>query len=879
MRTLVMSQNSIRAVDKSVRRVLPALVLAFMAAPALARGAADDHFDEVIRPILEDNCYTCHAFGVNKGNVDLEALADADDWTQPDARATWLAVLKNVQAEIMPPSDHPQPSDEERELLLDWITFDAFALDPEHPDPGRVTVRRLNRTEYRNTIRDLMGVDFNTEAEFPADDTGHGFDTIADVLTISPLLMERYIAAAQDIVGRAVPTTSGTVPERSISGRRFRPVGEGRSNRPSSGPERRFGGFVRVEGPLSLSYYEPAEVATTIEVEHDGTYQVVLNLSATERYVEDQFDSNRCLFVVSVDGEEQLRREFSRQSSQSYRFPIDLDWTAGNHEMTLTVEPLTPEAEQVRSLTLRIDSLTVLGPFEDEHLVRPPNYERFFPGTVPDDPEALRQYTRELLSRFATRAFRRPVGDETADRLTDLALVIAAEPGRTFEAGVSQAMVAVLASPRFLFREEGIEPGDPGPHPLIDEYALASRLSYLLWSTMPDDELFALADRGELRANLGAQVERMLADERSNQFVRNFVGQWLQVRNIDSIPVNAFAVLSRDEPPDPEAEARRERFRELRRKPFEELTDAEKAELDEVRDQFRRAGDRFRQFEMDRGLRIAMRRETELLFETILREDRSLIELLDSDYTFLNERLARQYGIEGIEGDEMRRVDLPPDSPRGGILTQGTILAVTSNPDRTSPVKRGLFILENILGTPPAPPPPNIPSLEEAGKDLGGRVPSVREAMELHRSDPLCNSCHNRMDPLGLALENFNALGMYREVERTGPIDSSGVLITGEPFQSVQELKRILAEDRRQDFYRCLVEKMLTYALGRGLEYHDVQTIDALVNRLNANDGRASELILGIIESAPFQRRRGPAGQTTANATTSDPDDRILGTD
>jgi hypothetical protein len=398
---------------------------------------------------------------------------------------------------------------------------------------------------------------------------------------------------------------------------------------------------------------------------------------------------------------------------------------------------------------------------------------------------------------------------------------------------------------------------------------------------MPDDELFALADRGELRANLAEQVDRMLADERSNQFVRNFVGQWLQVRNIDSIPINAFAVLSRDEPPDPEAEARRERFRELRRKSFEDLTDAEKAELDEVREQFGRARDRFRQFELDRGLRVAMRRETELLFETIVREDRILIELLDSDYTFLNERLARHYGIEGVEGDEMRRVELPPDSPRGGILTQGTLLAVTSNPDRTSPVKRGLFILDNILGTPPAPPPPDIPSLEEAGKDLGGRIPSVREAMELHRSDPLCNSCHNRMDPLGLALEHFNALGMYREVERTGPIDSSGVLITGEPFRSVRDLKRILAQDRRQDFYRCLVEKMLTYALGRGLEYHDVHTVDTLADRLESDGGRASALILGIIESAPFQRRRGPAGTTTAdaNTTTSDPGDRIIGTD
>lgn len=856
----------------------PLLAALMLAVPALALGddTALERFEEQIRPILEDNCFACHALGINKGNVDLEALADA--WDSPDSRSTWLNVLKNVQAEIMPPSDHPAPSDEDREILTSWIKSDAFQIDPQQPDPGRVTVRRLNRTEYRNTIRDLLGVDYNTDAEFPPDDTGHGFDTIGDALNISPLLMEKYIAAAQDIVIRTVPTNSGTTPERSISGQRFRPIGEQDDENVPAPEENRGRRPGRGEGSLSLSYYEPAEVNTTIEVERDGRYELALNFSATERYVDGIFDNNRCRLAFAVDGETVFDREFTRQGGQSYRFPFEQDWTAGPHELTLTLEPLTDE-EQVRSLTIRVDSVTLQGPFGEEHLVKPPNYDRFFPGEIPDDLDGRRAYIHDLLSRFATRAFRRPVGVETADRLTELALAIADEPNQTVEGGVAQAMVAVLASPRFLFREEGLEPDSPGPYPLIDEYALASRLSYLLWSTMPDDELSSLAERGELRANLREQVERLMADERSDQFVRNFVGQWLQVRNIDSVPINTFAILSRDEPQDPEAEARRERFRELRRKSPEELTEAERAELDEVRDSFFRSRDRFQRFELDGGLRRAMRRETEMLFETIVREDRSLIELIDSDYTFLNDRLARQYGIEGVEGDEMRRVDLPADSPRGGILTQGTVLAVTSNPDRTSPVKRGLFILENILGTPPAPPPPDIPSLEEAGKDLGGRIPSVREAMELHRSEPLCNSCHNRMDPLGLALENFNPLGMYREEERTGPIDSSGVLITGEPFQNVKELKRILANDRRRDFYRCLVEKMLTYALGRGLEYHDVQTVDALVDHLESSDGRASSLIFGVVESAPFQRRRASAGQETAAQNQHDPEDRIAGTD
>ncbi|WP_158633615.1 DUF1592 domain-containing protein [Tautonia sociabilis] len=838
-------------------RLLPLAILVW-SGPALQAVGEEpwsrDRFEEQILPILEDHCYSCHGLGITKGGVDLEGLAAADDWKAAGSQETWLAVLKNVRSGLMPPLGEPRPSDEQERLLQDWIKFGALGIDPEQPDPGRVTVRRLNRVEYRNTIRDLIGVDYDTTAEFPPDDTGHGFDTIGEVLTISPLLMEKYIAAAQEIIGRVVPTTSGIVPERKLPGSRFR--AEGEEEEPDDRRSRR--------GSRSLSYDEPKTVSTTVEVPHDARYHLIFSLSAHEQYVAGQPDLNSCLVTLRADGEELLRREFTRQSGASYRLEFDRDWEAGPHELSVELEPVESDAEQVGSLTLRIDELTVRGPFDEKYLVRPANYDRFFPEPVPDDPDARRQYARALLSRFASRAFRRPVGDETADRLADLALAVASEEGRTFEAGVAQAMVAVLASPRFLFREEGIEPGSTGPFPLIDEYALASRLSYFLWSTMPDDELFRLAEQGTLRENLAAQVDRMLADRRSDQFLRNFVGQWLQVRDVEGVPINAFAVLSRDRPEDPEAERRRDRFRELRQKPAEELTDDEKAELERIRDEFRRSFERFRRFEFDGELRRAMRRETELLFEHVVREDRSLVELLDSDYTFLNERLAELYGIEGIEGDEMRRVDLPPDSPRGGILTQGTVLAVTSNPDRTSPVKRGLFILENILGTPPAPPPPNIPSLEEAGKGIEGRTPTLREALELHRSQPLCNSCHNRMDPLGLALENFNALGMYREVDRSGPIDPAGTLITGESFASVQELKRVLAEDRRRDFYRCLTEKLLTYALGRGLEAPDVQTVDTLVDRLEAAGGRPSALIAGIIESPSFQRRRSPSSPEAA---------------
>ncbi len=301
--------------------------------------------------------------------------------------------------------------------------------------------------------------------------------------------------------------------------------------------------------------------------------------------------------------------------------------------------------------------------------------------------------------------------------------------------------------------------------------------------------------------------------------MRNFVGQWLQARAIDTVDINARAVIARDERPDPKVRDQRARFRELIRKPPESLTDAEKKELAAARLAFRNGFRRFAQFNLTRDLRFAMRRETEMCFEHVLRTDHSLLELLDSDYTFLNERLAKYYGIEGVTGPQMRLVKLPPDSPRGGVLTQGTVLAVTSNPDRTSPVKRGLFLLDNILGSPPPPPPPDIPALEDAevGKDA-----TLRETLAAHRSQALCSSCHSRMDPLGLALENFNALGRWRDKERGKPVDASGQLLTGESFRTVRELKHILATQRHLDYYRCLTEKLLTYALGRGLEYDDV---------------------------------------------------------
>jgi Protein of unknown function (DUF1592)/Protein of unknown function (DUF1588)/Protein of unknown function (DUF1585) len=438
-----------------------------------------------------------------------------------------------------------------------------------------------------------------------------------------------------------------------------------------------------------------------------------------------------------------------------------------------------------------------------------------------------------------------------------LAEGIYSQPGATFEKGVGQAMAAVLASPRFLFREECFEIDPDHAFPWVDEYALASRLSYFLWSSMPDEELFRLADEHKLRENLPQQFERMLADSKSKEFIEEFAGQWLRARDVENWVVDARAVLARENP-DRRRDGLRDRFRKLAQQDPEKMTDEQKEEFRRVREQFFKKFGEFRRAELSGDLRRAMRRETEMQFEYIVREDRSLLELVDADYTFLNEALAKHYGIEGVKGDKMRRVDLPEDSVRGGVLTQGTTLVVTSNPDRTSPAKRGLYVLENLLGTPPPPPPPNIPSLEQTEAEMSGKSPTTRELLERHRADPLCSSCHNRMDPLGLALENFNPLALYREEERNQKIDAAGELITGEKFEGVKELKHILATAHAKDFYRCATEKMLTYALGRGLEYNDVEAVDQILARLEREDGRASALLTGIVESAPFLRTRPP---------------------
>jgi hypothetical protein len=381
---------------------------------------------------------------------------------------------------------------------------------------------------------------------------------------------------------------------------------------------------------------------------------------------------------------------------------------------------------------------------------------------------------------------------------------------------------------------------------------------------MPDNELMRLAAEGRLRANLSAQMDRMLKDRRSEALIKDFAGQWLRTRDIATVPIEERAVLARESAPDPNRERNRKRYHELADKSEQDLTPQEKEELANIRAERIKFFSRPLRAELNYELRSAMRAETEGVFAYVLREDRNLLELIDADYTFLNERLARHYGITNVAGSDMRLVRLPPDSPRGGVITEGTVLVVTSNPTRTSPVKRGVFILDSILGTPAPPPPPNIPPLEDATKGLTNHTPSLRETLAAHRENPMCASCHNRLDPLGLALENFNALGMWRDKELSQPIDASARLITGEEFANVKELKRVLIKNHAGDFYRALTEKLLTYALGRGLEYYDVETVDQIVSRIEKSNGRPSALLSGIVESAPFQKCRTQVAGTAS---------------
>jgi len=755
--------------------------------PALAR------YHHEIQPLLDQYCYECHGDGQHKGQLAFDKLNGEKDVV--GNRALWLSVLKNTRAGLMPAEGEPGPTPQEMAKLESWIKSDVFRIDPANLDPGHVTLRRLNRVEYRNTVRDLMGVDFDTDVEFPPDDTGNGFDNLGDILTVAPLLLEKYLQAAEAIVTQAVPTAPvlDTLPAQ--------------------------------EGPArELPFGQAGHVARRITVATEGSYPVRFDLTLAG----PDTDLTRCTVTLRVDGKPRKVVDLVGNYHHTIHFDGYEKFRVGSHNLAVDLVPLSiPETGS--PAVLRIVAIEAGAPGAPLQHFTHETYLHFFPdGPAPQPAPARFEYARSILRQFASKAFRRPADEAKVEQLAEIARSVYTQPGKTFEQGVARAMMVVLASPHFLFRLELPAPADRQlRYARVDDYSLASRLSYFLWSSMPDAPLLDEAAHGTLRQNLPAEIKRMLANSRSEEFVRNFTGQWLQARDIEFVPIDLRLALALPRPA---------------------------------------PGEKPPEFEM--SLRHSMRRETEMVFGYIMHDDRSVKELIESDYTYLNAPLAKHYGIPDVTTAAMVRVTLAPDSPRGGVLTEGTILAVTSNPNRTSPVKRGQFILDSILGTPAPPPPPNIPALEDAAHGIKGHTPSLREMLELHRREPLCASCHTRMDPPGFALENFSAAGTWRTTDGHHPIDASGELATGETFHNAREMKHILATDHQIDFYRCLTEKMLTYALGRGLQDFDVETVDRIVTRLQQGDGQFSALLVGIAESTPFQKQRNRLAASPATSVT-----------
>lgn len=800
-------------------------------------------YQSVVLPILERYCYGCHAEGGTEGDFVLdefpsnEILANDTD--------TWWAVLKNVRADVMPPDGEDRPTETEKRVLFDWITGRVFSSSRDPLDPGPVSLRRLNRMEYRNTIRDLMGVEFDTSVEFPPDDTGDGFDNNADALSISPLLTEKYIDAARDIVDRAVPKTSRVIPDQTLE------------------PE----GFVRTEDSNStrLSFDQAATATATFRVAQAASYRIVIPIAIDGSF---DFDASRARVQLRFDDEILHDEEYGWRNKFELEIAIQRQLAKGEHAISFELTPINAGDNEERSqqtsgtfVKLQIPSVRIEGPLDPKTWQKPNGYERFFHLDEPPLGASARlQYATEVLRRFCRRAYRGPVDERHLTRLLEVAGFSngseeADSDTLSFEQRIGRAMTAVLASPRFLFRVEKPRIDSDGPYPEIDDFALASRLSYFLWSTMPDEELFQLAEQGLLRERLDKQVARMLQDERADRLVDNFVGQWLQTRDVTSVSIDPLAALGvRDE--------------------YEKLADyllttesgrrppPEDAPL-EHQDAFKRYKEiRELRTLLDDELRQDMGLETKRTFAYVLQENRSVIELLHSNYAFLNERLAAHYGVPGVEGNKLRKVSLPEDSQLGGVLTQGTFLLVTSNPTRTSPVKRGLFILDNILGTPAPPAPAAVPELEESADHSQIENPTLRQLLEIHRSEALCRSCHARFDPLGLAFENFTAIGTWRDTENGEPIRPGGRLISGEEFENVTQLKQILVGPRRLDFYRCLSERMLSYAIGRSLDFGDEIAIEQITRDLDENEGRAQRIITGVVGSTAFHRMRRPGTES-----------------
>jgi hypothetical protein len=755
--------------------------LAFLALlpplPAALPQDSSGEFETRVRPLLASHCFGCHGPKKREAKLDLSTVRTEAELAR-DPRI-WLQVVKQVRGRFMPPEDAPKPLPEaDRERIWSWLEGAVARIDDRAPrDPGRVTLRRLNRAEYTNTIRDLVGLELSPADDFPADDVSEGFDTLGDVLSLPPMLLEKYLDAADRVLDRAIVTDGPVV------------LLEKRVEAESLAREGARDGVV--EMPFER------EFTVALSVPASGRYEI------RARGRQERSPDGAAVIAVKVDGVESALVSVREEGTASAAFEL----AAGERRLGIRHTP--PRAfqknETVPDTRLFLDWIEIAGP------ERAASHRRIFFVEPGAGEAAERDAARRIVERFAARAFRRPVSSDEVGRLVAL-YDAGRRKGKGFAAAVRLGLWSILVSPHFLFRvERDTADRDESGHVRLGDWEIASRLSYFLWSTMPDGPLLELAARGKLRdpAVLRSEVRRMLADGRARALVENFGLQWLGLRRFDQVH------------PD--------------REMYPVFTEP---------------------------LRQAMVEEVRLFLANLVREDRPILDLVDADYTFLNERLARHYGIAGVKGDPMRRVPIA-DRNRGGVITMAAVLTLTSHPTRTSAVKRGKWILDEILGAPPPPPPPNVPELEQASRNRPDAASlTLRQRLELHRADPACTNCHKRMDVLGLGLENFDPVGRWREKDAGKRIEAGGTLPTGESFAGVAELKKVLAASR-DEFARAAAEKMFVFALGRPLEGGDRREVRRAVEELRRGEYRFSALVEAVATSYPFRHRRA-AGKEEA---------------
>lgn len=764
--------------------------------PAVAKGPRDPlalqlekRLADDIQPLISKYCYECHGNGKKKGGVKLDGPGDIKSIM--NGAEDWLTVVEVMNLGLMPPEKNAQPTAQEKLTIQQWVQ-EAAEYYPEdaEPDPGWYTIHRLNRSEYRNTMRDLLGIDpakHDLAESLPSDDTGYGFDNIADVLSMSPLQLEMFLNSAERAIDLSLGNQDDTKPHK------IRKLERSQVGADLDGGGHHLWTMGTVHGDHDFKMGGTYEIAARVYGDKaDGVGPKI------ELYVGDQVIK---AFDVTAT---------PRDKTQAVRGQVKLK--AGKQEVGVR---FTNDAEiNGEDRNLYVESITVTGPSEqlrgnvrdDIFFIKPTADDKGkrLPGVEGGKRITESQAARQIIEQFATRAFRRRADTGEVTALLRLYRNARAE-GDDHDSAVKLALTATLVSPNFLYRPIG----NPKPHDSdfiyeLNDYELASRLSYFLWSSMPDDRLLDLARAKQLRKPdvLKKQVQRMLMDPRSDAMVENFAGQWLLLRKLDGLEM------------DPE---------------------------------------KFPSF--DAELRESMRSEAEYFFADVLRENRSVLSFLDSDRTFLNETLAEHYGIRGIRGDQFRMIDLPADSTRGGVLTMAATLTVTSHATRTSPVKRGDYVLAQLMGSAPPPPPPDVPPLEVATEEVGAEK-TLREQLAAHVADPNCAVCHKRLDPIGLAMENFDAIGAWRDREQGKPIDATGELPGGLAFDGPIELKEAMMQ-RQDEFVENLTKKMLTYAVGRGTEPFDRPTIKKIVQSVEDNGFRMRSLIEAIVLSDAFTKARG----------------------